>query len=194
LRTRGSKYGGKSGDKAWLLIKENDRYARPGGRSIVETAAKSVTTGRSMKEIAAARSNVWESKLSVEENVKAGAIAPAKKKARAKAPADTKATKGNGATATPKNVSGAKAAKTPSTLLPTLATLVGSAPTGDDWLHEIKYDGYRMLCRIEKGKARLVSRNGKDWTAVFASVADDLAKLPVREAWIDGEVRRCRTH
>jgi bifunctional non-homologous end joining protein LigD len=45
-----------------------------------------------------------------------------------------------------------------------------------------------MLCRIEKGKARLVSRNGKDWTAVFASVADDLAKLPVRDAWIDGEV------
>ena len=39
---------------------------------------------------------------------------------------------------------------------------------GDDWLHEIKYDGYRMLCRIESGKARLVSRNGKDWTAAFA--------------------------
>ena len=61
--------------------------------------------------------------------------------------------------------------KTPSTLLPTLATLVGSAPTGDDWLHEIRYDGYRLLCRIEKGKARLVSRNGKDWTKEFPQVA-----------------------
>ena len=187
VRTRGSKYGGKSGDKAWLLIKENDRYARPGGRPIVETAAKSVTTGRTMKEIAAARSNVWQSKLSVEENVKAGAIAPAQKKT---ASAKTTAAKGNGAAATtsPKDVKGAKAAKIPSTLLPTLATLVASAPAGDDWLHEIKYDGYRMLCRIEKGKARLVSRNGKDWTEAFASVADDLAKLPVRDAWIDGEV------
>src|SRR5471032_2647985 len=69
-----------------------------------------------------------------------------------------------------------------------LTTAVASAPTGPDWLHEIKYDGYRMLCRIEKGKARLYSRNAKDWTAAFAGIAADLGKLRVRTAWIDGEV------
>ena len=196
LRTRGSKYGGKSGDKAWLLIKDRDRYARPGSPSIVETAAKSVTTGRSMEEIAAERSHVWQSNMSVKENVKAGAIAPAKERAsRAKA-ASRPAPKRNGSggstgaesTLASKDIKGAKAAKLPAELSPMLTTLVKSPPTGDEWLHEIKYDGYRMLCRIDNGKARLVSRNGKDWTAAFADVAKDLARLPVRAAWIDGEV------
>ena len=83
---------------------------------------------------------------------------------------------------------GAKAAALPAMLSPMLTTLVASAPTAPDWLHEIKYDGYRILCRIEKGKAQLFSRNAKDWTAAFAAIAADLAKLPVRAAWIDGEV------
>ena len=89
VRTHGSKYGGKTGDQAWLLIKEKDEYARPGGRSIVETAPKSVTTARSLDEIAAARTHVWQSKLSVKENVKAGAVAaskPAQKKKAAARP------------------------------------------------------------------------------------------------------------
>jgi bifunctional non-homologous end joining protein LigD len=192
LRTRGSKYGGKSGDKAWLLIKENDRYARPGGPSIVETAATSVTTGRTMKEIAAARSHVWQSNLSVKENVKAGrnrrseatGIAPRRPRperlAAKRKGADTRTAL--------KDIEGAKAAKLPAMLSPMLTTLVKSPPNGDEWLHEIKYDGYRMLCRIDNGKVQLVSRNGKDWTAVFAAVAQDLAQLPVRGAWIDGEV------
>jgi bifunctional non-homologous end joining protein LigD len=191
VRTRGSKYGGKSGDKAWLLIKDNDRYARPGSPSIVETAARSVTTGRSMEEIAAARSHVWQSNLSVNENVKAGAIAPvARKPSRAKAASRPALSKGNGGASTLslKDIEGAKAAKLPASLSPMLTTLVKSPPPGDEWLHEIKYDGYRMLCRIDDGKARLVSRNGKDWTAAFAAVAEDLASLPVRTAWIDGEV------
>src|SRR6476619_2519908 len=67
LRTRGSKYGGKSGDKAWLLIKENDKYARPGAPAIVDAAPNSVTTGRSLEEIAAAKARVWQSNLSVKE-------------------------------------------------------------------------------------------------------------------------------
>ena len=177
VRTHGSKYGGKSGDKAWLLIKEKDEYARAGGPSIVEKAPASVTTGRTLEEIAAARTHVWQSKLSVKENVKAGAVAESKPAAKKKT--------GGASNAMPE---GAKAANLPAMLSPMLTTLVTNAPSGPDWLHEIKYDGYRMLCRIEKGKARLFSRNAKDWTAVFAGVAADLAKLPVRTAWIDGEV------
>jgi bifunctional non-homologous end joining protein LigD len=81
-----------------------------------------------------------------------------------------------------------KAAPMPRMLSPQLATLVDAAPAGDDWLYEIKYDGYRMLCRIEGGKARIFSRNGKDWTARFPRHAEAMAKLPVRQAWLDGEM------
>lgn len=177
VRTRGSKYGGKTGDQAWLLIKEKDEYAHTGGPSIVETAPNSVKTGRSLEKIASARTHVWQSKLSVKENVKAGAIAEPEPAAKKKTSRATNAAPG-----------GAKAARLPAMLSPMLTTLVTSAPSGSDWLHEIKYDGYRMMCRIEKRKARLFSRNANDWTAVFAGVAADLARLPVRGAWIDGEV------
>ena len=69
-----------------------------------------------------------------------------------------------------------------------LATLVGEAPDGDDWIHEIKFDGYRMLCRISGGKVSFISRNGKDWTARFKSLVSDLADLPMKSAILDGEV------
>jgi hypothetical protein len=52
-----------------------------------------------------------------------------------------------------------------------LATLVDEAPTGDRWIHEIKFDGYRMVCSIRDGNVRLISRNDKDWTTRFAFFA-----------------------
>ncbi|MBV8650241.1 MAG: DNA ligase D, partial [Alphaproteobacteria bacterium] len=61
---------------------------------------------------------------------------------------------------------------------------------GDDWLHEIKLDGYRILCRLASGKAVLFSRNGLDWSARFPELAAALAKLPAEQAIIDGEVVR----
>jgi bifunctional non-homologous end joining protein LigD len=57
----------------------------------------------------------------------------------------------------------------PAKLAPQLATLVDAAPAGDEWLNEIKFDGYRMLARISGGSARFISRNGNDWTAKFAA-------------------------
>jgi bifunctional non-homologous end joining protein LigD len=71
---------------------------------------------------------------------------------------------------------------------PQLAQLVKQAPSGDEWLHELKYDGYRIGCRIDGGSATLLSRNGKDWTAAFPEVARAAARLPVTSALIDGEV------
>lgn len=71
---------------------------------------------------------------------------------------------------------------------PQLATLVEIAPEGDDWIYEIKYDGYRMLSRIDNGKVKIISRTGKDWTSRFPKHAQALAKLPVRQAWLDGEM------
>jgi hypothetical protein len=71
---------------------------------------------------------------------------------------------------------------------PQLATLGSEPPSGDRWLHEIKYDGYRIGCVIDKKGARLISRNGKDWTHVFPSIAEAAQQLKTRDAIIDGEV------
>jgi bifunctional non-homologous end joining protein LigD len=71
---------------------------------------------------------------------------------------------------------------------PQLATLVSAVPTGDAWLHEIKFDGYRLIAVLHGRRVRLFTRNGKDWTERFGVVADALARLPVREAVVDGEI------
>jgi bifunctional non-homologous end joining protein LigD len=76
----------------------------------------------------------------------------------------------------------------PESLEPELATLVDEAPTGDEWLGEIKYDGYRALCRIAKGKARVFTRSGNDWTDRFETIAREAEALPVTDAWLDGEI------
>src|SRR5215813_6430269 len=82
----------------------------------------------------------------------------------------------------------ARQAKLPSRVAPLLATLAEAAPAGDNWLHEIKFDGYRILAFIDGGRVRLVSRNGLDWTSRFREIADDIGKLPATVAIVDGEV------
>jgi bifunctional non-homologous end joining protein LigD len=69
-----------------------------------------------------------------------------------------------------------------------LATLVAEAPEGPEWLHEQKFDGYRILAELDRGTVRLLSRRFKDWTAEFPTVAAAVATLPARRAVIDGEV------
>jgi bifunctional non-homologous end joining protein LigD len=76
----------------------------------------------------------------------------------------------------------------PGRLSPQLAVLAESPPTGNEWLHEIKFDGYRILARIKGGKVQLITRNGKDWTVKFPRVAAALARLKVDSAIVDGEV------
>lgn len=90
----------------------------------------------------------------------------------------------SGPTASPRRVR----PELPDTLKPQLATLVDRPPTDDRWLHEIKYDGYRILARIEGNHIRLFSRNGKDWSNRFPSLCTALRDLNLGYAWIDGEV------
>src|SRR5438067_4263508 len=71
---------------------------------------------------------------------------------------------------------------------PQLATLVKAPPEGDAWLHEIKYDGYRIGCRIERGKVTLWSRRGNDWTRDFPEIVAAAKALKARSALIDGEI------
>ena len=170
VRSHGGKY---DGEKAWLLIKEDDAYAnRAESSAIVEKMPDSVASGRALDQIAADADRVWHSNKSVAENVELGAT---KTRAKPKPLALAK-------------VTGAKKSAMPAMIAPQLATLVKQAPAGAEWLHEIKFDGYRMLGRIENGEARMISRSGKDWTENFATLADAIAQLPVNSVWLDGEV------
>jgi ATP-dependent DNA ligase len=65
---------------------------------------------------------------------------------------------------------------------------VDEAPQGPEWLHEIKYDGYRMHARLYHGKAQLLTRTGLDWTHKYPAIAGSLSILPVQQAYIDGEL------
>src|SRR5436305_1489108 len=165
--------GGKAAKERhenWLLIKERDEEAVPSSdAALVDDNPLSVATGRSMDQIAEARDRVWDSSR--------GEI-PGDPPAQGKSARKT-------AFAPPP---GARKRGMPERIAPQLATLVEEAPDGPEWPHEIKYDGYRLLARIEKGKAKLITRNGLDWTAKFPALARAMAGLPVTTAIIDGEL------
>jgi bifunctional non-homologous end joining protein LigD len=74
------------------------------------------------------------------------------------------------------------------TYKPQLARLVKTAPEGDEWLHEVKYDGYRIGADVRGRTITLISRNGNDWTGDLPEIARELRKLGIRDALFDGEV------
>jgi bifunctional non-homologous end joining protein LigD len=166
VRMNGRRAKAANGHENWLLIKERDAAALPeSGAALVENQPLSVATGRAMDAIAAERDRVWDSQ-------QGGEIAgnPAAKPARKSAPP------------------GARKRALPDRIVPQLASPADSAPDGPEWLHEIKYDGYRLLARIERGEVRLITRNGLDWTQKFPALAGALAALAVDSALIDGEL------
>jgi bifunctional non-homologous end joining protein LigD len=145
----------KPGEKAepWMLKKVNDEYADPeNGDALVDDCVTSVTTGRTMAEIAAG-SDVWRSN-------RGGQKGGRGRKKAGKAP--------------------------PPFEEPQLATLVDHVPPGDSWIHEIKYDGYRLELAVGDGVATAWTRNGKDWSDKFKALVKAAAKLPAG-CLIDGE-------
>jgi bifunctional non-homologous end joining protein LigD len=159
----------------WLLIKERDSEARPGeGTLLVDKGMESVASGRTMEQIADAPDrDVWHSNRAEEEKPKA--------KAAAKKPAAKK-------TAATARANGVKRGTLPDFVPPTLATLVDNPPSGGQWLHEIKIDGYRVFARRRNGKVTLLTRNALDWTGRFQPIAEAVAKLPGGDLALDGEV------
>ena len=145
----------KPGEKAepWMLKKVTDEYADPdNGDALVDNDVTSVTTGRTMAEIAAGE-DVWRSN-------RGGQKGGRGKKASGKAP--------------------------PPFQEPQLATLVDEVPTGNAWIHEYKYDGYRLLLSVGDGVASAWTRNGKDWSDKFKALVKAAAKLPAG-CLLDGE-------
>ena len=180
IKTHGNKFGGKG--EPWLLIKDTDSGARRGvDARIVDEKPDSVLSERTMDEIAAAGDHEWHSNKSVKANVKSGAV-DHKKPPRGKVRRH-----GEGIPALA-NVAGAKRTTMPVSLSPELATLVKAPPQGEEWVHEVKYDGYRMLSRLENGTVQMFSRNNKDWTDRLGSIADEVGALKAKSAWLDGEV------
>ena len=146
---------GREKNENWLLRKIGDAEAG-GTDTLVETALTSVSTGRTMQEIA--------------EGVKpAAAAAPAKRRPVAK-----------------KRPRGKQAP--PAFEPPQLCTLVDGVPPGSDWIHEVKYDGYRAIVAVGGGTAKVFTRSGLDWTDKFGGIAEAVARLDVGSALIDGEI------
>ncbi|MDX6749058.1 DNA ligase D [Geminicoccaceae bacterium 1502E] len=146
----------------WLLIKEKDRAARPGeGDAAYQSFERSVASRRTMDGIAKAGDRVWKG-ADRDRETRPAAMPPRKPGRR-------------------------RSDELSDFVAPQLATLVEAAPRGEAWLHEIKLDGYRLLCRIEEGKVRLLSRNGQDWTRRFPAIAEAARRLETHAAMLDGE-------
>jgi bifunctional non-homologous end joining protein LigD len=150
----------REGEKqdAWLLIKEKDDFVRR-----------------------AAEFSVVDE---MPDSVKALPDVPAAAQPASSSPAA--ATAPAGASGPP---AGARKAALPAQLSPQLATLVDGPPhDAKDWVYEIKFDGYRMLTRAEKGKVQLVTRNGNDWTHKLKQLQAALEKMDLPDGWYDGEI------
>ncbi|MCG6121552.1 MAG: DNA ligase D [Microvirga sp.] len=147
----------------WLLVKVDDEAAcSEGDPDILVERPLSVKTGRTTEEVAGEPPG-WSSRTG-----------------RIERPSPP---------ATRTSIPGAKKAAMPDFIPPQLATLKAQAPTGEGWLHEIKFDGYRLQAHVADGEVRLLTRSGHDWTDRFGDAAPKaLAALNAREAVIDGEL------
>jgi bifunctional non-homologous end joining protein LigD len=174
-----------NGKENWLLIKEQDEEAKRGkAGEIVDTLTESVESGRGLSEVGGAGARVWHSK-----RPSADAGSPQKtSKGRSKATRSSVASDSiAGVQSVLATVPGAVKTRQPEWIAPQLATLVDAMPSEEHWLHEIKFDGYRLLCRVKNDDVRLFTRNANDWTAKLSAQADAVARLRLKEAWLDGE-------
>ncbi|PTR00427.1 ATP-dependent DNA ligase LigD phosphoesterase module /ATP-dependent DNA ligase LigD polymerase module [Paraburkholderia sp. GV068] len=182
---------GDADKEQWLLIKERDDEARdeseydilaerPG--SVLSGAAPSAGKGKAGKQ---------SDKQAIKQS--AGKTRTASVRGDPKRP-DIVATRSSESLrelAASPAIEGAVKAKLPASLKPQLATLVDATPPGDDWTYEIKFDGYRVLARIDASEktrgVQVFTRAGNDWTAKFSKQVKAFAQLGLDSAWLDGE-------
>lgn len=173
---------GDANHEPWLLIKERDGYARAAQEfDVLQALPNSVLTGKPLPEdappaAAAGTKRQSPNKETAKETAKASQKAPARKIAA----------KARAASGIPE---GAVKAPLPDTLAPQLATLVDRVPADPQgWVYEIKFDGYRLLTRIEGSSVRCITHNGNDWTAKLPTLAKAAAQLGIKSGWLDGEI------
>lgn len=164
----------------WLLIKHRDGFEREGNGDALVKLDRSVASGRTMEQIAAGKGpgpkpfmrtsrepakadEIWHSNRPPREMPDRAALPPSRAKVLAR-----------------------RAVRIPEFVEPQLCSVGEGAPSGQQWVHEVKFDGYRIQSRVEKGKAALRTRKGLDWTDKFKAIAQAAARLP--DCIIDGEV------
>ena len=190
-RAESTKPGGKTGTNASPKIPA-DAIAKDADAPAAAAAkadAKSRSTKAKARGARAAGGAVGES------DATPTAAKPAAKSTGRKSAAKSAGTtarksvpKRSGTAPAPAGLAGAKRSAIPLTLSPQLATLVEHAPEGGDWRYEIKYDGYRLLARIDDDAVHLFTRNGNDWTSKMRGIATVLQKMQLAPGWLDGEV------
>ncbi|MGC2223406.1 MAG: DNA ligase D [Methylocella sp.] len=185
VRMKNDRTDGKQ--RNWLLIKHSDDAARGGDGDAILAEDRSVVSGRTMEAIAAGKGKepkpfiipdgasvaadaVWDSSKGLAtENGAAGKTGTRKNVVRASSSETQKAS-----------------AMLPDFIPPQLCESVERPPNGSGWVHEIKFDGYRVQLRIADGQVTLRTRKGLDWTAKFAAIAEAAAELP--DCILDGEI------
>src|SRR5262245_31944714 len=163
----------KGGKQNWLLIKADDEHASDAlPDALLEAKPRSVKTGRTIETVA-------KSEVKIRRKRDDGVRPPASSLTDVARGSDP---------IPPAKIRGARPGPLPSFIEPQRASPVANPPLGEAWVHEIKFDGYRLLARIDGGRVRLKTRSGLDWTGRFPSVQKALEKLPVVAAFLDGEV------
>lgn len=177
----------------WLLIKHRDAAADPARVEALLAEDRSIASGRSMDQIAAGRGKGPKPFM----RTAGGAAAPDavwSSAGTAPAPSAPGPTPGSAITRvkaaarapTPKSLRRRAAVAMPKFIEPQLATLVDRPPGSPGWVHEVKFDGYRLQLRVASGAAELRTRKGLDWSGKFPEIAHQAAALP--DCIIDGEV------
>ncbi len=161
----------------WLLMKQDDDEAT--GENVLEKF-KSAKTGRTMAVIANEADAVWDATRKGSNDRKPPTASRPKRNVL---PSRSSGIKG----VDPAHVDGAMKGPVPRGLSPQLCTPAETAPSGPAWIHEIKFDGYRLLAFKTRGSVKLITRAGKDWTARFRPIARAVAEMKAASAVVDGE-------
>ena len=174
----------------WLLIKHRDEAALDGEAAAAVLAEdRSIASGRTMAQIAAGRGKAPTPFMKAGARPEADAVWTDDRTADTPgkaAPATKPAAKAKARVAAKPARKAAAQTPIPDFVPPQLCTNIPRPPSDGSWVHEIKFDGYRMQLRVEGGRATLKTRKGLDWTGKFQAIAKVAATLP--DALIDGEV------
>ncbi len=191
----GRRFADKRKQNQWLLFKERDASARPADEyDVLDDLPLSVLSGRDLAQVAQGMAPERARKPSRKKPKTP--VTPRQPKTATARPASRRDANRNAGDATDathqrmdvRDARGSKRADFPRTFRPCLPTTTSDPPSDERWAHEIKYDGYRMLCAVQPQKIRFLSRNGNDWTDKVSSLASAVRRLPTRSAILDGEV------
>ena len=163
----------------WLLIKHRDEFAiEPNGARVVEQNDTSVASGRTMEAIAGGKGRKPKPFMLQGGKVQADAVWDS----RSGLAADTR----NARVREKKKADTVVASDLPDFVAPQLCETLDRPPSADGWIHEIKFDGYRIQMRVLDGEVTLKTRKGLDWTSKYPAIARAAGSLP--DAIIDGEI------